>query len=483
MAPTMTAKIMRAFEIMRTSLSDGEILGLLKQGHAAELIALRLTEQPWFNNAMTSVTTATQDMALRASRQYQTMLPKAGAASLGVAGAIGIDLSNPLVYKAMTKLKSAATVNLAQSTANTLTQTVQSGLSRGLGSKRIAKELRSVIGLSPSQAQAVANFENMLRNGDRAALTRKLRNHRFDGTLRKTLGKGGKGLTPDQITKMSEAYRKRMISFNAHQQARTLANDAMRSGQRMVWEDAIARGMANTADLYKQRVSMRDGKVRTEHVLIDGQVRRFNETYSNDEMVVGELDWGCRCMEVYFSDPTGTRFGKGRGPRGPNQTQPSNLDPAPMDPKLKAANKTARQAARDAKKAGTVPPPPPAPAAPAGRPAFDLSANRKVETALAGTEGFASPKAAKRHKAEVSQKLGARIGAMTPEQRWDIAQLTNTATRSHYGADVSTKKTFLARTAKMKPAELATAHQTQASRLVSTWATSSNGMYKLSNVL
>ena len=312
MTPAMSGKILRAYQIMRDSLTDAEITALLNAGHTAEHVALALTKQPWFENAITTVGTGAQDLTLRAAAQYRMILPT----SVGGAWAtIGIDMANPLIGPAMAKMKSAATANLTKTTRDTLTQTVKSGMERGLNSKRIAKELRSVIGLSPNQSNAVTNFERMLRSGDRMALTRELRNHRYDAQLLKGLGPKGTGLTEAQITKMAEAYRTRMISFNAHQQARTLANDAMRNGQRLSWESAIDMGMVDRATLFKQRVTMRDEKVRDEHALMDGEVRQFDERYTNGEMVVGDLDWGCRCHEVYFTDPTGTRFGKGKGPQ------------------------------------------------------------------------------------------------------------------------------------------------------------------------
>lgn len=312
LTPAMAARIMKAYEIMRTSLTDAEIKALLQAGASAEHLALEITKQPWFKNAVTSVGTGAQDITLRSAKQYSAALPTVAGRSVR----LGIDMANPLIAVAMQKMKSSATEMLTKNAAATLTQAVKSGMERGLNSKAIARELRDVIGLAPSQERAIRNFKAMLQAGDREALTRALRDKRFDGTLSRALGVNGTGLSKQQVATMTDAYRRKMVSFNAYTQARTLANDGMRAGQRLAWEDAIGKGMVERDTLWKQRVSMRDGKVRPEHVDMDGEVRRFDEPYSNGEMVTGESDWGCRCQDVYFVDETGDRFGVGKGPQG-----------------------------------------------------------------------------------------------------------------------------------------------------------------------
>lgn len=327
LSPAMAARILKAYAIMRTSLTDAEIAALLKDGASAERIALAITKEPWFRNAVTGVGTGAQDITLRSAKQYAAVLP--GPA--GRAVKMGIDLSNPLIATAMLSMKSRATAQLTKDLAATLTQAVKAGMEAGKGSAAIARTLRDVIGLAPNQEEAVRHFEEMLRAGDRAALTRALRDKRFDATLGRAMGKGGKGLSEAQVRTMADAYRRKMIAFNANTQARTLANDAQRAGQRLAWEDAIGKGVVDRGTLYKQRISLRDGKVREEHVAWDGEVRKFDEPYSSGEMVVGELEWGCRCLEVYFEDETGERFGaEGKGPRPP--VSPAVQNPASVIP-------------------------------------------------------------------------------------------------------------------------------------------------------
>jgi len=292
-------------------MTDAEIGALLKSGASAERVAAALTHEPWFKQALTGVGTGAQDITLRSAKQYAAELPQAARKAVK----LGIDLSNPRIADAMVTMNSRATAQLTKDAAETMRQVVKTGMEAGKGSKAIAKTLRDSIGLAPNQEQAVRHFEEMLRAGDRTALSRALRDKRYDATLNRLLGPGGKGLSEAQIKTMGDAYRRKMVAFNANTQARTLANDAQRAGQRLAWEDAIGKGVVDRANLWKQRVSMRDGKVRDEHVEWDGEVRRFDELYSSGEMVVGESEFGCRCFEILFEDATGERFGAGQGPR------------------------------------------------------------------------------------------------------------------------------------------------------------------------
>lgn len=389
--PAMAGKILRAYEIMRTSMTDGEIAALLKSGASAERVAAALTHEPWFGQALTGVGTGAQDITLRSARQYAAELPRDAREAVK----LGIDLSNPRIAAAMVTMKSRATDQLTKDAAATMRQVVKTGMEAGKGSKAIARTLRDSIGLAPNQEQACRNFEKMLRDGDRAALTRALRDKRYDGTLNRLMGKDGKGLTEKQITTMADAYRRKMVAFNANTQARTLANDAQRAGQRLAWEDAIGKGVVDRANLWKQRVSLRDGKVRDEHIAWDGEVRRFDEPYSSGEMVVGELEWGCRCMDVYFEDESGERFGAGQGPRPVDATQ------APIPPMSAAAP--------------TAPPM-----------EWSQAENEALEKAI---EGQSSSSAAKQ---DIATALGERVGMMTPQQQRDVLSAAGGADTNLY---------------------------------------------------
>lgn len=230
----------------------------------------------------------------------QTLREGAEAAARAIPGvnpAAVFDVLNPNVITAAQALDTKVMKTLTDATREAFRVTVEQGLIDGLGPRQIARQVRNTIGMAPNQVRAVANFERMLREGDAEAFTRTLRDRRFDATLRKAFA--GEGLSASQIKTMTDAYRRRMIAFNAEVNARTATLDALRAGQRLSWERAVDLGVVDRSRLMKRRSAVMDARVRPEHAAINGQVRHIDEPYSNGEMISGDRSFNCRCIDVY----------------------------------------------------------------------------------------------------------------------------------------------------------------------------------------
>jgi hypothetical protein len=169
---------------------------------------------------------------------------------------------------------------------------VENGLRDGVNPRVVARELGQVIGLAPNQEAAVRNFRKLLEAGDPEALVRKLRDRRFDSTIRRG------ALGPEQIEKMTEAYRRRMIAFNAETNARTASLDSMRAGQRLSWQSAIDSGIVDGSRLVKRWSGVLDARERPEHVAMEGETVPFDQPFSNGEMTPGESTYNCRCIAL-----------------------------------------------------------------------------------------------------------------------------------------------------------------------------------------
>jgi hypothetical protein len=154
-----------------------------------------------------------------------------------------------------------------------------------------------VIGLAPNQLKAVDNFRQMLETGDAEALTRALRDRRFDKTIRNALK--GDGLTPEQIDRMTDAYRKRFLAFNAETNTRTAALDAQKLGQRLTWEQAVARGDVDGSRLTKRWSGTLDDRERDSHLAMEGETVPWDQPYSNGQMQPGDSEYNCRCVSIY----------------------------------------------------------------------------------------------------------------------------------------------------------------------------------------
>jgi SPP1 gp7 family putative phage head morphogenesis protein len=213
----------------------------------------------------------------------------------------------PNVVDGIRALDSRVLANLKDEIRETVRAYVEQGLRDGQSPAAIARGLRDVIGLAPNQLDAVNNFRRMLEEGDREALTRLLRDRRFDAQLEKAFA--GDGLSSAQIDKMTDAYRKRMVAFNAETNTRTAALDAQKLANHLSWEEAVASGRIDGGALFKRWATVRDDRVRPEHQAMEGEVVKWDEYYSNGQMVPGESDYNCRCLSVFFtaSEPAGAR--------------------------------------------------------------------------------------------------------------------------------------------------------------------------------
>lgn len=220
-------------------------------------------------------------------------IPGVAAHSIGVA----FDMLDPAVIQAVKELDDRMLNTLAADLRETVRQAIQAGLEAGVGPRTIARELREIIGLAPNQEQAVRNFQRALE-GDASAgnpLDRKLRDRRFDATIRKG------ALTGEQVDKMTSAYRRRMLAFNAETNARTATLDSLKLGQNLAWEDAVQAGIIDRASLVKQWKGVMDDREREEHVAMEGETVGFDDFYSNGEQIPGESTFNCRCLSIVYA--------------------------------------------------------------------------------------------------------------------------------------------------------------------------------------
>jgi hypothetical protein len=184
---------------------------------------------------------------------------------------------------------------LEESTRETVRAIIENGLRDGVNPRTVAQDLRSMIGLGPTQAQEVVNFREALQGANGRSITDyTLRNRTVD----RLLAKGE--LTPEQVERYTEIYRKRRIAQNAETTARTAALDAQKLANRLAWQNAVDHGIVDGDRLMKQRIGVDDDRERPEHVAINNEIRRFDEPYSNGEVVSGDSSWNCRCIDRYF---------------------------------------------------------------------------------------------------------------------------------------------------------------------------------------
>lgn len=295
--PDMTSRLLRAWAIIRESLNEAELARLMQSGLVDRFIREVLSE-PDLDRAFLSFR---QKLRQTVEESYQLSIrdtPMAGK----IAGvpAIAFDHLSPKVIDAIRTLESEALNTLKGDVREVTRAFLENGLRDGKTPKTVARQLRSVIGMAPNQEAAVRNFEKMLRSNDKEALTRALRDKRFDGTINKAFA--ANGLTESQIETMTAAYKRKMIAANANLNATTHTRAAYKLGQKLSWQDAGAKGVIPAGFQAVKTWVHYDAQEdpRPHHVAMNGETVPAEQNYSNGDSYAGEGDpWNCRCLDRF----------------------------------------------------------------------------------------------------------------------------------------------------------------------------------------
>jgi len=306
-------RLLAAYNLIRAQLTDAEILRALRTGALDRLLNEALNDRN-LDAAFSSLRASIDRETLRAGQSWHRFLPsriRVGAA---------FDVLNPRVIDAVRRLDTRAIEGLKAEVRESVRQAAREGLEAGKNPRVVANRIGDAIGLPPNYERAVARFRSELESGDRAALRRVLGRGTIrtpDGTeITRSGHAGGKGLgtrdlamldrmlgdkplTPKQVERMTEAYRKRLLALNTEAHARSIALDSQRLAQRNSWQSAIDRGIVDVSRLQRTRVEVMDTRTRPSHRLLHGETVGFNQPYSNGEMVAGESEYGCRAIERF----------------------------------------------------------------------------------------------------------------------------------------------------------------------------------------
>jgi hypothetical protein len=294
-SPEIARRQLAAYDLIASLLTDSELAQAIGTG-TLDAVLLRLLSDADLDPALSNLRALLDSLVIDAGILAAGDLPRAFRSG-------NFDILSPRVLDAARRLDTRVIEGLKAEIRETVRQRAIAGIELGQNPRATARAMREVLGLAPNQEEAIRNFERMLRAGDREALSRALRDKRFDATLAKALGKGGTGLTDAQIRTMTDAYRRRMVAFNAETHARSIALDINRLAQRLSWEDAIAAGVVDRERLMRKWITVGDDRVRPEHVKMNGEETYWDEPYSDGSMIPGDSDFNCRCLERVFLAP------------------------------------------------------------------------------------------------------------------------------------------------------------------------------------
>ena len=157
-------------------------------------------------------------------------------------------------------------------------EAIEDGIRRGVNPRQVAREFRDSIGLTQRQVQAVNNYRRMLENNDLNALTRQLRDKRFDSSFRRAV-REGRPLGQEQIDKMVGRYRERYLKYRSEVIARTEALRSANEGTDSLYRQAIDDGTLNANDLEREWMTAADERVRGYHRYMHHQRRPIGESF------------------------------------------------------------------------------------------------------------------------------------------------------------------------------------------------------------
>lgn len=294
LSPEMAAAVLKAFAYVRDSLTEAELARLIASGEI-ELLVLRAISDALLLRAFAPVRTRIRTVAERGFQFAVPSLPKRGQLL------VQFDVLSPNVVTAIRELEGPALTTFKQDIRETVRAYVENGLRDGANPRAIARGIRGMIGLGPTQVQEVENFRNaVLRINDKSPFDYEARDKRYDAML-KRLFAAGKTPTAEQVDKMVTAYTKRRVALNSETVARTNTLTAFKVGQRLSWQQAIAKGIVDGGRLRKRWITVMDGRERPAHHDQNGDDVPFNANYRNHDTYAGEGDpWNCRCSDYVY---------------------------------------------------------------------------------------------------------------------------------------------------------------------------------------
>lgn len=220
---------------------------------------------------------------------------------------------NLLAYNASQYVRSyqfALIKDITQNSIEAIRQSLQTDILAGVNPISTARNFRAAIGLTARQEQAVRNFERMLSEGNREALTRALRDKRFDSTVLRSI-KDGVPLSDKQIAAMTKRYRERYLKYRSQTIARTESLRAASMGQHLSIMQAQEAGNIDGNVLKRVWIFVADARTRDPHKtvnILNPEGVRIDQPfqteggpllYPRDPNGTGANTINCRCAVAY----------------------------------------------------------------------------------------------------------------------------------------------------------------------------------------
>lgn len=307
MEPSLRAKYIDALQYLRNYHTTEELVSLLERRAFASIFTADILE----------AATAALELQITKTLQKAFGFGVEDIAAQGVnVTRLVLDEDSPRVARIVRNLKSATLDTLKVRVQAAVRTTAELSFSLGKRSSAVAPLIRDAVGLSKQQASYIVNAGVELEDLDASYFDRKLRDKRFDKKVREAIDsrnaaiaaerRGEKAtkiitLDPKYIRSVQAGYARKWTAENTAINMHAVAVDAYRFGALESWQSAIDRGIVDGSRLFKEWVHLEaQDNPRPEHQAMNGEIVRYDQPYSNGDMVAGQGKYGCHCKDRFF---------------------------------------------------------------------------------------------------------------------------------------------------------------------------------------
>lgn len=201
-------------------------------------------------------------------------------------------------------------------------ETIDEGIRDSRGYRKITQDLigtpdgnerkGGLIGLHSRQAAAVRNMRRDLENLDSNYFTRKRRDRRFDGKVRKAIA-SGEPLNRGDIDKLTKRYAERLLKHRGEVISRTEGNKAMNAGRAEAIEQMVESGKVPAAAVAIRWDATPDSRTRDSHRALNEERVKWGQRFTSpvtgaqmrwphDENAPAAETINCRCSAHFDID-------------------------------------------------------------------------------------------------------------------------------------------------------------------------------------
>ncbi len=283
----------------------GEIILRLKRENNLVDLA-RLIETGRIDEALTLLGSVANQLATTVQAVWigaGSEVARAMSSALGIT--VSFDVTNFGAVNAMQNNKLALVREFTSQQRAATREALLDGISRGLNPREQARAFRDSIGLTARQQRAVNNYRRLLEQNSAEALTRRLRDARFDRSLRAAIA-NEQPLSRGQIDRMVERYRDRYLKHRSEVIARTEALRSVHEGAEESFRQAMAEGHFTPEEVRRLWNTARDERVRSTHATMHRQEQPVGVPfisgagaalrYPGDAAAPPEESIQCRCV-------------------------------------------------------------------------------------------------------------------------------------------------------------------------------------------